>query len=333
MIILTGGAGFIGSCFLKELNDAGYYDIIVVDNLGTGDKWKNLANKKFTQFIHKNDFRNIIANAENPYCSNNIAKHSFKTNTEAIIHLGACSSTVEKDANYLMDNNFLFSKEIAMFAIKHGIRFIYASSAATYGNGENGYSDKSIDGLVPLNCYGLSKHLFDMWIKQNKLENKVTGLKFFNVFGPNEYHKGNMRSMFMKSFEQIKETGKVKLFKSKRNDYKDGEQKRDFIYVKDCNKIMMEMLKNPSITGIYNLGTGKAQTWNTLAQSVFIAMNKEPNIEYIDLPTDIANQYQYFTQAETTKLMTALGENWEFTTIQDAANDYIREYLEKNTCM
>lgn len=320
MIILTGGAGFIGSCVLAELNKNDYQNIIVVDNLGTTDKWKNLANKKFTQFIHKTKFREQILN-ESFYANNK--------NIEAIIHFGACSATTETNADYLLDNNFLFSKELAEFAIKHKIKFIYASSAATYGDGENGYSDKSINGLIPLNCYGLSKHLFDMWIVQNKLENQVTGIKFFNVFGPNEYHKAGMRSMFIKAFEQVKGTGKVKLFKSARSDYQDGEQKRDFIYVKDCAKIVLKILLVDDFTGIYNLGTGNARTWNALANSVFAAMKKTPNIEYIDIPENLVNQYQYFTEADTEKIQKKLG-NWQFTSIEDAADDYINSYLANN---
>ena len=246
---------------------------------------------------------------------------------EAIVHLGACSSTTETNSDYLLDNNFLYSKELADFAINNGIRFIYASSAATYGDGENGYSDSSIDGLVPLNCYGFSKHLFDMWITEQKLTNKVTGIKFFNVFGPNEYHKENMRSMFYKSFEQIESTGKVKLFKSYRENYKNGEQKRDFIYVKDCVEVIYKMINDRKFTGIYNLGTGVARSWNDLANSVFMAMNKTPNIEYIDMPETILNQYQYFTKADTTKILEKLGPNWKFTSIEDAAVDYVQNYL------
>jgi len=322
MIILTGGAGFIGSCVLAELNKNGFQDITVVDNLGTSEKWKNLANKKFTQFIHKNKFREQLLSGNFNICAKDIS---------AIIHLGACSATTEKDADYLMDNNFLFSKELALFAIVNNIKFIYASSAATYGDGENGYSDKSIDNLIPLNCYGLSKHLFDMWIVENQFENKVTGIKFFNVFGPNEYHKAGMRSMFIGAFEQIKETGKVKLFKSERNDFEDGEQKRDFIYVKDCAKIILKMLNDKDFSGIYNLGTGTANSWNILAKSVFAAMNKTVNIEYIELPEKLKNQYQYFTEADTVKLLQKLGANWKFTSIENAAKDYVQNYLEKNS--
>jgi len=322
MIVLTGGAGFIGSCVLAELNKNGYQNITVVDNLGTGDKWKNLANKKFTQFIHKTKFRSQILDGSF-YATNN-------KDIEAIIHLGACSATTEKDADYLMDNNFLFSKELALFAIQHSIKFIYASSAATYGDGENGYSDKSIANLIPLNCYGFSKHLFDMWVVENRFENQVTGIKFFNVFGPNEYHKGGMRSMFIKAFEQIQATGKVKLFKSARSDFKDGEQKRDFIYVKDCAKIILEMLNSEDWTGIYNLGTGNARSWNALANSVFAAMEKPVNIEYIALPENLVNQYQYFTEADNEKLLQKLNKNWQWTSIEDAADDYIRKYLMKN---
>jgi ADP-L-glycero-D-manno-heptose 6-epimerase len=314
MIILTGGAGFIGSCVLAELNANDYSDILVVDNLGTGNKWKNLANKRFSGFLHKGQFLNWL-----------YSEHHKQI--DAIIHLGACSNTTEVDANYLMENNYLYSVKVAQYATKHNIRFIYASSAATYGNGENGYSDLSIDWLVPLNCYGMSKHLFDMWALENGLLDRITGLKFFNVFGANEYHKAGMMSMFVKAYEQIKECGKVGLFKSERADYADGEQKRDFIYVKDCAKIIMLMLTDKTWTGIYNIGTGKAESWNTLAESVFAAMEIEPNIEYIDMPPELSKQYQYFTEADNAKLLTKLGKDWRFTSIQDATKDYVQNYL------
>ncbi|MDR0927739.1 MAG: ADP-glyceromanno-heptose 6-epimerase [Ignavibacteria bacterium] len=335
MIILTGGAGFIGSCLLAELNKQGYSDILVVDNLGNGAKWKNLANKRFTGFMTKEKFRAEVLCSGWTEFGELFKKSSLLTPNSpmptAIIHLGACSSTTEPDANYLMDNNFLYTKELAMFAMKNNIRFIYASSAATYGGGENGYSDKSIDGLVPLNAYGMSKHIFDMWAMENGFDKIFTGIKFFNVFGPNEYHKGSMQSMFLRAFQQIKDTGKVKLFRSYLNEYGDGEQKRDFIYVKDCTTIILKMMKDKNFTGIYNVGTGNARTWNALAKSVFTAMNKDVNIEYIDMPDNIAKQYQYFTEADTTKIMAKLGENWKWTSIEDAAIDYIQNYLANTT--
>ncbi len=327
MIIITGGAGFIGSCLVAKLNSNGIKDILVVDNLDLKNKWKNLANKNITGFLHKDKFREAISKASKQFILN--TEELSQVHIEAIVHLGACSATTEKNANYLLDNNFLYSKELANFAINNGIRFIYASSAATYGDGQNGYSDFSIENLTPLNCYGFSKHLFDMWITEKKLTNKITGIKFFNVFGPNEYHKENMRSMFYKSFEQIENTGKVKLFKSYNNNYKNGEQKRDFIYVKDCVEIIYRMLSDRKFTGIYNLGTGCARSWNELAISVFNAMNRTPNIEYIDMPGDILNQYQYFTEADTSKLLDKLGGDWKFTSIEDAAKDYIQNYLTK----
>lgn len=321
MIIITGGAGFIGSCLIAELNKQNRRDILVVDNLSNSSKWENIANKKIEGYLHKSKFREIIA-ADN--------KHEKIKKIHAIVHLGACSTTTEKDVDYLMDNNFLYSKELAEFAIKNEIRFIYASSAATYGNGEKGYSDASIDGLLPLNPYGFSKHLFDMWLTENNLLSQVTGLKFFNVFGPNEYHKGNMRSMFLKAFEQIRDTGKVLLFKSQNPKYADGEQKRDFVYVKDCCKIIASLITNYSVTGIYNIGSGTARSWNDVAKAVFAAMKIKPNIEYIGMPPEIALQYQYFTQAETSKIESKLQNNWKWTTIEDAATDYIKNYLQEN---
>ena len=315
MIIVTGAAGFIGSCFIAELNNNNIYDIIAVDELGNGNKWKNLANKKISQFLHKNTFRELIR------------KNASSKNLEAIVHLGACSSTTETDADYLMDNNFLYTKELINYCMNNSVRFIYASSAATYGMGENGYSDKKIFGLIPLNQYGFSKHLLDMYVMNNGFEDKITGIKFFNVFGPNEANKENMKSMVAKSFEQIKEIGKVKLFKSNDAKYNDGGQMRDFIYVKDCVKIMMQMLNDNSFTGIYNLGTGKARSWNDLVNAVFSAMNIAPNIEYIDMPEHLSSQYQNFTEADTEKLLSKLDANWQFTSLEDAVKDYVCNYL------
>lgn len=319
MIILTGGAGFIGSCFLRKLNDEGLTNILVVDRLGTGSKWKNLLHKKFYKFVHKSEFRENLKND---------LYNDFKI--EAIIHLGACSSTTETDADYLFDNNLSYSIELAEFAVKHDIRFIYASSAATYGDGSRGYSDKNFDDLYPMNCYGFTKHLFDQWVIEQGYDTKFTGIKYFNVFGPNEYHKENMASMVFKSYYQIIKTGKVNLFKSNHQDFKDGEQKRDFLYVKDTVNIMWEIFKNKEFSGIYNLGTGKSRTWNDLANSVFMALGIEPVIEYVEMPEHLKGQYQNFTEADMSKLSEA-GLNYEFMSLEESVRDYVVNHLQKNT--
>jgi len=316
MIIVTGGAGFIGSCFVKKLNEEGINNIVIVDHLGNSEKWKNLVNKKYFDYIDKHVFIELLE-----------AGRLDELSIEAIFHFGACSVTTEKDADYVMDNNFQYSKILAMYSTEHNIRFIYASSAATYGYGENGYSDKSISNLIPLNVYGYSKQVFDEWVEKNNLFKKFVGLKFFNVFGPNEYHKGNMASMVFKSYNQIKNTGKVKLFKSNSKDYKDGEQMRDFVYVKDVIDIIWEMYQN-RITGLYNLGTGKARSWNDLAKAVFAAMELEPKIEYIDMPDELKEQYQNFTEADMKKLKkTKL--NIKFNTLEDNVRDYVSNHLQK----
>ncbi len=318
MIILTGGAGFIGSCFLKKLNDNGIFDVVIVDRLGSTEKWKNLVGKKFKIYYHKNEFFDILFNSKG-----NFGK------IDAIVHLGACSSTTESDVDYVMSNNTRYSIRLAEYAAENDIKFIYASSAATYGDGTNGYSDRNIDNLKPLNPYGFSKHVFDQWVVENKLDESFTGIKFFNVFGPNEYHKGDMASMIFKSFNQIKNTGKVRLFKSNTSEFKDGEQKRDFIYVKDTTEVMWKMLENKSRGGIYNLGTGTARTWNDLANAVFRALELEPNIEYVDMPDQLVDKYQNFTQAEMDKLNSSPFAT-EFTRLEDAIFDYVRNYLNKS---
>ncbi len=318
MIILTGGAGFIGSCFLKTLNSNGIYDIIVVDRLGNGDKWKNIVGKRFAGYYHKNEFFDVL------FDEKKIAR-----NIDAIIHLGACSSTTESDVDYIMSNNLNYSIKLATYAAEHSIKFIYASSAATYGDGSKGYSDYSIDDLQPLNPYGLSKHLFDRWVVDNELDTEFIGVKFFNVFGPNEYHKDDMSSMIFKSFNQIKNTGKVKLFKSNSPDYNDGEQKRDFVYVKDATNVLWKMLANKTEAGIYNLGTGKARTWNDLVNAVFNAIGRETNIEFIDMPKILEGKYQNFTEADINKL-TNSQYAIEFTELEDAVEDYIKNYLNKS---
>lgn len=315
MIVLTGGAGFIGSCFLASLNAAGRGDVLIVDSLGTGDKWKNLVGRTFIGIVGKEEFRDMMAvgNVED---------------VEAVVHMGACSSTTETDADYLYDNNYLYSIDVAEFAFEHNARFIYASSAATYGSGERGYADVSTD-LRPLNMYGYSKHLFDGWIREQNLADSCVGLKFFNVFGPNEYHKGHMASMVSKAVAQIQSTGSVHLFKSVDPKFDDGGQKRDFIYVKDVCNVMMTLLTRPDVNGIMNLGTGVARTWNDLMTAVFVAMEREPNIVYTDMPANLVKQYQNYTQADMTTMQHQLPDV-HFETLENTVADYVQEYLLKD---
>ena len=248
----------------------------------------------------------------------------------AILHLGACSSTTLTDANYYIHNNFEYSKTLALWAMKLKVPFIYASSAATYGNGENGYDDASdLDKLVPLNMYGYSKQMFDLWLLRNNYLDKTTGIKFFNVFGPNEYHKESMKSVICKSYDDVANKGIIKLFKSYKKEYAHGDQKRDFIYIKDAVEVMWFLLNNPKKTGIYNLGTGKAQTWNDIANAMFSALAKKANIEYIEMPDILQEKYQYFTQAEMKKIEKA-GCTHKFMTLEESVKDYCR-YLKDKT--
>lgn len=320
MILITGGAGFIGSVLAKELNNLGHNDLVIVDKLEDSTKWKNLRGIKYLDYIHADelfngDYDDLIAE------------------TDLIFHMGACSSTTEKNMDFLMKNNVAYSQALFRFAATKNIPFIYASSAATYGAGELGYQDNhdGIAKLMPLNPYGYSKQLVDEWIlKEEAKPDHWFGLKFFNVFGPNEYHKEEMRSLVHKSFEQIKSNGKVKLFKSHRPDFKNGEQLRDFIYVKDVVGAMIELADPDKAvhSGIYNLGTGKARSFLDLTKATFKAMEITPNIEFIDMPIALQGQYQYYTQADVTKLMSAL-PGFEFTSLEDGIRDYVQNYLMK----
>jgi ADP-L-glycero-D-manno-heptose 6-epimerase len=318
MIIVTGGAGFIGSAFIWRLNQEGIDNIVIVDSLGTDDKWKNLVNRRFVDYIHKDEFLQMICADQVPF------------ETSAIVHMGACSSTTERDADYLWENNYLYSRKLAEWALRHNVRFIYASSAATYGDGTLGFSDdhSKISKLKPINMYGYSKQLFDLWILKNKLENKIAGIKFFNVFGPNEYHKEEMTSVIFKAFHQIKETGKVRLFKSYKKEYPNGGQMRDFVYAKDCLDVMWWLFNNQKVNGIFNLGTGKARTWNDLIKAVFAAMGRKTNIQYIEMPESLRDQYQYFTQAEMNKLKAA-GCPVVFSSLEDSVQDYVVNNLQQ----
>ncbi|MBN2097733.1 MAG: ADP-glyceromanno-heptose 6-epimerase [Candidatus Omnitrophica bacterium] len=311
-VIVTGAAGFIGSCLLWKLNQQGVDDILVVDNLGDSLKWRNLLGKRFHDYIEKDDFLNLVL------------EEKIDKRTDVIVHLGACTSTVCTDARYFIKNNYEYSKVLAEFALKNKISFIYASSAATYGSGKDGFSDedKVSVTLTPLNMYGFSKQLFDLWLINQGLQQKVAGFKFFNVFGPNEYHKGEMMSVIAKSFDKIVKEKKIRLFKSYRSDYADGEQKRDFIYVKDAVDVLWHFIEHPKKTGIFNLGSGCAHTWNMLAQAIFSALGLPTNIEYFDMPEAIRDKYQYYTQADLSKLQKA-EINHHFFDFTEAVGDYV----------
>ena len=319
MIIVTGGAGFIGSALVAGLNARGVSDIIIVDILGNNEKWKNLRKLAYADYFEYEDFLEMLAGGQ------------INWPIEAILHMGACSGTTETDCSYLIKNNYEFSKTLATFALEAGGRFIYASSAATYGDGAAGFDDdqNKIEKLVPLNMYGYSKQMFDLWAKRAGLFEEIVGLKYFNVFGPNEYHKADMRSFVLKAFQQINSSGKVRLFKSHRSNYADGEQLRDFVYIKDAVDMTLFFLDNPKANGLFNIGTGKARNWNDLVGAVFAAMGKKTNIEYIDMPESIRNQYQYFTQANISKIRKA-GYDKKNTMLEDAIKDYAQNYLMKN---
>ncbi len=317
MFIVTGGSGFIGSAVVWKLNQVGVDDILIVDNLGRSEKWKNLVNRRYRDYVHKSVFLEQL-------CEN-----KFGT-IQAIVHMGACSSTTERNADYLMENNFHYSKALAEYAFKKGIRLIHASSAATYGGGEEGFSDDAdgLKNLKPLNMYGYSKHLFDLWAVRNRYLDRLAGLKFFNVFGPNEYHKDDMCSVIYKAFHQIRQTGRIRLFKSGSEEYADGEQMRDFVYVKDCADLIWWLIETPNVNGIFNAGTGDARTWNSLAEAIFCAMKIPKRIEYIDMPESLRGRYQYFTRANMEKLA-ARGCPVGFMRLEDAVRDYIVNYLQE----
>ncbi len=319
MILVTGGAGFIGSAIVAELNARGVDDILIVDILDKDEKWKNLRHLRFSDYMEADDFSEMVSESD------------LELDLEAIIHMGACSDTTESDCSYLVKNNYEFSKLLAGWAIEQQARFIYASSAATYGDGAQGFVDdeSAIETLQPLNMYGYSKQMFDLWCKRQGLLEQFVGIKFYNVFGPNEYHKANMRSFIIKAFQQINDTGCVKLFKSHRPDYTDGGQLRDFIYIKDAVDMTLFFLTNTDTAGLYNVGTGVARNWNDLAKATFGAMGMEPKIEYVPMPENLQGKYQYFTQADITKLRTA-GYDADTTTLEDAITDYVQNYLMKD---
>ncbi|NUM32322.1 MAG: ADP-glyceromanno-heptose 6-epimerase [Bacteroidetes bacterium] len=316
MIVVTGAAGFIGSCLISKILDENLGEVIAVDDFSDKNKLKNLEGKKIKAFA---DLHNFIKNPLIYGCP------------KFVFHIGAITDTAEFDVKLLKEQNTEYSKKLWNFCSSNQIPFIYASSAATYGMGEIGFDDnqKLLPNLKPMNPYGQSKQDFDIWaIEQNEKPPFWAGFKFFNVFGPNEYHKGRMASVVYHGTKQIIETGKIRLFKSYKPEYNDGEQKRDFIYIKDVLNVLIFMFKKQTVSSIYNLGTGKAHSWNELAKAIFKALNIAENIEYIDMPADIKEKYQYYTEANMQKLNQA-GYNLPFTPFDEAINDYVNNYLKQ----
>jgi len=316
MIVVTGGAGFIGSVFVARLNAEGRDDVVIVDDLGTSAKWENLVKRRYFDYLHKSQFLEMVKANCVPFA------------VDSVVHLGACSATTERDAGYLMENNFHYTASVADWALARDVRFIYASSAATYGDGARGFSDSddNTKTLRPINMYGYSKHLFDLKILREKKIARMAGVKFFNVFGPNEYHKDDMTSVIFKAFHQIQATGRVRLFKSYKAEYPDGGQRRDFVYVKDCVDVLWWLLNHSEANGIFNLGTGKARSWNDLVGAVFAAMGLPVAIDYIEMPEGLRGQYQYFTEAKMDKLR-AGGCLTDFGALEETVADYVQTHL------
>ena len=312
--IVTGGAGFIGSAVIRELNNRGITNVVVVDSLGSDDKWQNLVGKIFCDILPESQLFEWL--------------FEKSSSIGGIIHLGACSSTVEANADYLLENNYRYTRRLLEFAIQHRIRCVYASSAATYGDGSVGFVDthEGLESLKPLNMYGYSKHLVDLWLLRNNLLDRVVGIKYFNVYGPNEWHKGRMASFVSKMVPEVLKTGKIQLFKSHNPDFQDGEQKRDFIYVKDAAAVTCDLLDSNAF-GVFNVGTGDAVSWNRLACAVFNALDRPSVIDYISMPHDLIGKYQYFTQADVAKTEIALNRKLCRYTLEEAVSDYVKAHL------
>lgn len=313
-ILITGAAGMIGSGVVRHLNDLGYRNLLLVDDLKASDKWKNLVGKQFLDLISRYKIFEHLVGRE--------------SEIDAVIHLGACSDTLETNGDYLMENNYRFSIRLAEWALLFNKRFIYASSAATYGSGAQGFLDdeKSLEELRPMNMYAFSKQLVDLWMKREGVLNSVTGLKYFNVFGPNEYHKGHMASMVFKMARLVNEEGTIRLYKSNDlNRFADGEQMRDFIYLKDAVKMTCDFLNKPAY-GIYNIGQGKATSWNELAAALFAALGKKEKITYVDMPVELSRQYQNYTCADMSKTFASFGRE-KITPIFQGVREYVQDYL------
>lgn len=324
MIIVTGGAGFIGSALVWKLNEKKIDDILIVDEMDNGSKWKNLVKRRITNIIHKDQFLTWLEGRPK--------NHGI----DAIFHMGACSSTTETNMDFLVENNVHYSERLWDFCAKNKIPFIYASSAATYGATEAGFSDdpKKSSELRPINQYGYSKQLFDLWVLKQKNQPPFwAGLKFFNVYGPQEYHKGSQASVVYHAFPQIRDKGFLKLFKSYREDVKHGEQRRDFVYVKDIVDVMFHLyqVQRIAVSGIYNLGSGKARSFADLGRAVFKALGqKKEKFEWIEMPDQLKGQYQYFTEANLDLLRKKTGYKAKMTTLEDGVADYVQNYLVKN---
>ncbi len=318
MIVVTGAAGFIGSNLVAKLNSENYNDIVLVDDFSRDDKNKNLENKTFSQKVHRNDFFSWLSQ-----------NHKL---VQFIFHIGARTDTAEFNVDIFNELNLNYSKNVWNAAVEYNLPMVYASSAATYGMGEFGYSDNHniVHNLKPLNPYGESKNDFDKWVlSQEKQPFFWAGLKFFNVYGPNEYHKSRMASVIFHTFQQIKKTGEMKLFRSHHPDFKDGEQMRDFVYVKDVTEVLVFLMETRKHSGIYNLGTGKARTFLDLAKNTFLAINLKPAISFVDTPLDIREKYQYFTEADMTKL-TNINYHKPFHSLEEGVDDYVKNYLMNN---
>ncbi|MBK5284817.1 MAG: ADP-glyceromanno-heptose 6-epimerase [Bacteroidia bacterium] len=317
MIIITGAAGFIGSCLVRKLNDEKYFDLILVDDFSNEKKNRNLESKTFTAQVHRDDFMEWLRQ-----------NHRL---VQFVFHLGARTDTSEFDKTIFDKLNLNYSKDVWNACVEFGVPLVYASSAATYGAGENGYDDHlSVEKLKPLNPYGESKNDFDKWVLQQVRQPYFwAGLKFFNVYGPNEYHKGRMASVILHAFNQISTTGKMKLFRSHNPKFKDGEQLRDFVYVKDAIDVCFFLMQHRKNSGIYNLGTGTARTFNDLTRNVFSSLKKSEEIEFIDAPSDIRDKYQYFTEAKMEKLH-SIGYKKSFTSLEDGVGEYVKDFLTPN---
>jgi ADP-L-glycero-D-manno-heptose 6-epimerase len=321
MLLVTGGAGFIGSNVVAALNDSGRADVVVCDLLGQDGKWRNLAKRQLADILPPSELLAWLNGRR----------------LDAVIHLGAISETTATDGDLVIETNFRLSLRLLDWCTAHAIPFIYASSAATYGDGEQGFVDDPslpvLKTLRPMNLYGWSKHLFDMAVaervaKREKLPPQCVGLKFFNVFGPNEYHKGSMMSVLARRFDDVKSGRTVQLFKSHREGIADGDQRRDFIYVDDVVRVMMWLLATPAVSGLFNVGTGKARSFRDLMLAAYAALGAQPNIEYIDMPVSIRDSYQYFTQSDVDRLQRA-GYNGGFTALEDAVSTYVKGFLDR----
>jgi ADP-L-glycero-D-manno-heptose 6-epimerase len=317
-VLVTGGAGFIGSALVWELNRRGCERVVIADRLGRGEKWRNLVPLRYEDYLDADDLLPALETG---------ALGGF----DLVLHMGACSSTTETDAAFLARNNYEYSKDLAAWALGAGARFVYASSAATYGDGERGMDDAAaspaeLARLRPLNMYGYSKHMFDLYAARRGILDRVVGLKFFNVFGPNEAHKGDMRSLVAKAYAQVRDTGRISLFRSYRPEYPHGGQQRDFLYVKDAVRMTLHLAGTPSAAGLFNVGSGTAHTWTELAGALFAALGREPEIDFVEMPEALRAKYQYFTRADVSRLRDA-GYDAPATPLRDAVADYVVRYL------